>query len=249
MRGGTWAYLTAATGLLLFTGCPPTYPKCDNDDNCKDHNEVCVQGQCQECATDQNCKAGFVCQANKCVPKPECTADANCPNGGKCEAGKCVAQACQQDSDCASGRCKNNVCVTNSCTSADDCRTGEDCSGGVCTAKAGAGDACNWNAIRFGFNDSGLNDDSRTQLNGLSDCMKKGDVKKVTLEGNADERGTEEYNLQLSNRRAAAVKKYLVDLGVGPAKLETIGYGENRPVADGHDEAAWAANRRVELKH
>ena len=63
----------AATSAIaaLFAGCPPTYPKCDTDDQCKEHNEVCVQGQCVECATDKNCKAGFVCDANKCVPKPE----------------------------------------------------------------------------------------------------------------------------------------------------------------------------------
>ena len=72
-------------------------------------------------------------------------------------------------------------------------------------------------------------------------------VSKVRLEGHADERGTEEYNLQLSNRRAASVRKYLADLGVGAGQLDTVGYGKNRPVSEGHDEAAWAANRRVEL--
>jgi len=70
----------------------------------------------------------------------------------------------------------------------------------------------------------------------------------VTLEGHADERGTEEYNLQLSNRRAASTKKYLHDLGVATNSLDTVGYGFNRPAVQGHNEAAWAANRRVEFR-
>ena len=121
------------------------------------------------------------------------------------------------------------------------------CQAGVC-AKAVA-DTCNWTPVHFAFNESALTAEVRAQLNDLSDCIKKGNFKKITLEGNADERGTEEYNLQLSNRRAASVKKYLVDLGVAPAKLDTVGYGENRPAVEGHNEEAWAANRRVDFRH
>ena len=69
----------------------------------------------------------------------------------------------------------------------------------------------------------------------------------LSLEGHADERGTEEYNLQLSNRRAASVKRYLATLGVNPNSMNTIGYGKNRPAVHGSNESAWAANRRVEL--
>jgi len=103
--------------------------------------------------------------------------------------------------------------------------------------------------VHFAFNESALTDSVRSQLNDLSDCIKKGDLKKITLEGHADERGTEEYNLHLSQRRAASVRKYLVDLGVAPSKLDTVGYGENRPAVEGHNEEAWAANRRVEFRH
>ena len=73
--------LLVMSAALLFAGCPPTYPKCETDDQCKDKSEVCVQGQCQECATNANCKAGFVSDANKCVPKPECTGDTGCGEG------------------------------------------------------------------------------------------------------------------------------------------------------------------------
>ena len=64
----------------------------------------------------------------------------------------------------------------------------------------------------------------------------------------ADERGTEEYNMVLSQKRAASVRKYLVDLGVTAGALDTVGYGENKPVASGASEDAWAANRRVDFK-
>ncbi|SLN73311.1 peptidoglycan-associated lipoprotein Pal [Oceanibacterium hippocampi] len=66
----------------------------------------------------------------------------------------------------------------------------------------------------------------------------------LTVEGHADERGTREYNLALGDRRATSVKNYLVNLGVDPARLSTISYGKERPVALGSNEAAWAQNRR-----
>jgi peptidoglycan-associated lipoprotein len=67
----------------------------------------------------------------------------------------------------------------------------------------------------------------------------------VTIEGHADERGTREYNLALGDRRANAVKNYLLALGVPPGRLLTISYGEERPADPGHDEAAWSQNRRA----
>ena len=70
-------------------------------------------------------------------------------------------------------------------------------------------------------------------------------AKRATLEGHADERGTREYNLALGERRATAAKNYLVSLGVDAARLSTISYGKERPVALGSDEASWAKNRRA----
>src|SRR5579863_5800616 len=104
--------MAASTGLAaaLLAGCPPTYPKCSSDEHCKDHNEYCVEGQCQECASDANCKTGFVCQGHRCVPKPECDKDADC-NGKKCQAGKCVTHECEADKDCPAGsKCQGNRC-------------------------------------------------------------------------------------------------------------------------------------------
>lgn len=71
--------------------------------------------------------------------------------------------------------------------------------------------------------------------------------KTVRLEGHADERGTREYNLALGERRANAVANYLSVNGISRDRIETVSYGEERPVATGHDEESWAQNRRVEL--
>lgn len=70
-------------------------------------------------------------------------------------------------------------------------------------------------------------------------------AKRATIEGHCDERGTREYNLALGERRANAAKNYLVGLGVDPARVSTVSYGKERPVALGSDEQAWAQNRRA----
>ena len=69
--------------------------------------------------------------------------------------------------------------------------------------------------------------------------------KRITVEGHADERGTRDYNLALGERRANAAKTYLVGLGVGADRIQTVSYGKERPVALGSDEASWARNRRA----
>ncbi len=70
-------------------------------------------------------------------------------------------------------------------------------------------------------------------------------AKRITVEGHADERGTREYNLALGERRANAAKNYLVSLGVDSARISTVSYGKERPIALGSDEASWARNRRA----
>ncbi len=70
---------------------------------------------------------------------------------------------------------------------------------------------------------------------------------KLLIEGNCDERGTEEYNRSLGERRALAAREALAKLGVDPTRIRTISYGKDKPVDPGHDEAAWAKNRRDDL--
>lgn len=243
--------LGVASCAALFGACPPTYPKCNSDTQCSDQKEVCVQGQCQQCATDAHCQQGFVCQATRCVPKPECTDNAACGAGRSCQAGKCVDNAadapCAADADCAAGgRCKNNRCLPQgACTEAADCGEGRGCEAGRCVAATETPTSCELSPVRFAFNEYSLGAEAQAQLKGVADCLQKAG-RPLTLEGHADERGTEEYNLQLSNRRAEAVRRYLSSLGI--KDLRAVGFGETQPANPGQTEEAFAENRRVELR-
>ena len=70
----------------------------------------------------------------------------------------------------------------------------------------------------------------------------------VTIEGNADERGTDEYNLALGDQRATSVARYLKALGASPTQLKTVSYGKEKPLCTEHDEECWAKNRRAAVK-
>ncbi len=99
--------------------------------------------------------------------------------------------------------------------------------------------------VYFAFDRYDVRADARSQLRSNGDQLRTSGVS-VRLEGHADERGDEEYNLALGERRATAVKSYLVDLGVSGSRIRTISYGESKPAVLGHDESAWRYNRRVE---
>ena len=71
---------------------------------------------------------------------------------------------------------------------------------------------------------------------------------RIRISGHCDERGSDEYNLALGNRRATAAKQYVVSHGIDGSRIETVSYGEERPLASGHDEDAWAQNRRDEFE-
>ncbi|RMG19461.1 MAG: peptidoglycan-associated lipoprotein Pal [Deltaproteobacteria bacterium] len=235
---------------LALSGCKPPWPKCENDDQCKERdgqemNYVCVNGTCKECGQDGDCQEGFVCRDNACVPKPECYTNADCTGGLVCRNEKCVPE-CTASSDCAEGmKCEGNRCVPDvDCTSDADCAEGEECTpDGRCVA---ATPDCTVETVYFDFDSSDLTPEARSILQSNAECL-NALGQNVVLEGHCDERGTEEYNLQLGERRANAVKKYLVSLGVDPSRIKTVSYGEERPADPGHDEAAWARNRRVEF--
>ena len=72
---------------------------------------------------------------------------------------------------------------------------------------------------------------------------------RIRIEGNCDERGSREYNLALGQRRAEAVKRVMTVLGVADGRIETVSYGEEKPMATGHDESAWSQNRRADIKY
>jgi peptidoglycan-associated lipoprotein len=103
------------------------------------------------------------------------------------------------------------------------------------------------NAIYFEYDSTTLSAEARQALVQNADWLKTNPDVNVTIEGHCDERGSDEYNFALGENRAVAVKKYLSELGVAVARLATISYGEERPATDGHDEMAWAKNRRSEF--
>jgi len=100
--------------------------------------------------------------------------------------------------------------------------------------------------VYFDFDSAVLRDDARAALKKNAEVIRGAGSAVITIEGHTDERGTEEYNLALGERRADAVRAYLVDLGIPNSRLRTVSFGEAKPAVMGHDEAAWKWNRRAE---
>ena len=98
--------------------------------------------------------------------------------------------------------------------------------------------------VFFATNKSSLTTASRATLRKQATYLRKNKKLNVTIEGHADERGTREYNLALGEKRAQAVKNYLVGLGINPDRVSTISYGKERPAVVGSNDGAWAQNRR-----
>ncbi|GBC61524.1 peptidoglycan-associated lipoprotein [Desulfonema ishimotonii] len=99
--------------------------------------------------------------------------------------------------------------------------------------------------IYFGYDSSELSADAQRILKEKAVWLRRNRQASVIIEGHCDERGTGEYNLALGDRRGEGVKAYLVNLGIAPSRLTTVSYGEEKPLDPGHDDAAWARNRRA----
>lgn len=99
--------------------------------------------------------------------------------------------------------------------------------------------------IYFDFDQSNIRPDAREILKANADVLLKRGAAEIAVEGYCDERGTAEYNLALGERRAQEAKKYLINLGTKASQIKTISYGEERPLDPGHNEEAWANNRRA----
>ena len=98
--------------------------------------------------------------------------------------------------------------------------------------------------VFFAYDSFELDDAAKATLGKQAAWLVQYGSVKATIEGHADERGTREYNLALGERRATAVKNFLVGQGVGADRVTTISYGKERPAVEGSDEAAWSQNRR-----
>ena len=102
--------------------------------------------------------------------------------------------------------------------------------------------------VYFDFDSYAVKDEFRPIVEAHAKLLKDNSGAKEVAEGHTDERGGSEYNLALGQKRAEAVVQQMKVLGVGDSQLEAVSYGKERPAVDGHDESAWAKNRRVELR-
>ncbi|MGB8855393.1 MAG: peptidoglycan-associated lipoprotein Pal [Burkholderiales bacterium] len=116
-------------------------------------------------------------------------------------------------------------------------------------ADASANEALTKRSIYFDLDSDIVTESSKPVVQAHARYMVANPAIRATIQGNTDERGSREYNLALGQRRAEAVKKLLNVLGASNAQMEAVSFGEEKPRAQGHDEAAWAENRRVDIQY
>jgi len=104
-------------------------------------------------------------------------------------------------------------------------------------------------SVYYPFDVSAVQDEDKPLVQAHAKYLRDHADRRVRLEGNADERGSNEYNLALGQRRAEGVKKMLMLGGAKASQLETVSYGEEKPKASGHNESAWSQNRRTDIKY
>jgi len=238
---------------LLLAGCPKSYPNCDNDRICTPKGEVCVDGTCRQCRDDTQCiklDACMTCSANECVRRPGCCkSDLDCP-GGRCwkdpnnpnAPGTCGG-VCKDNSHCPTGQvCKGGSCVPDAeCTDDSFCPAGQRCVNGRCETAA-----CEPATIYFDFNEYVIRLDQERRAADNANCLNQQAGTRWRVEGHCDERGSNEYNLALGQRRAASLVRQYQALGVDRNRLSVISYGEERPVCTESRESCWRLNRRAE---
>jgi peptidoglycan-associated lipoprotein len=150
---------------------------------------------------------------------------------------------CPPDQICHQGACKN----AKRCGSDQDCAQNEDCRDSLCiaaTTSPSPGGGCKVPTIFFDFNESILTSEARAQLADAVACVKESNASSRAV-GHADPRGTQEFNMALSERRARAVREQLERLGIGADRITLLPRGSID--AKGTDEPSWANDRRVEL--
>ena len=241
----------AALAVLVFAGtlissCKPDYPSCATDKDCKE-KEFCVANKCQQCRDANDCPPGNACNAGKCDPIPGyCRSKADCPANQECLGNRC--RACANDKECPGGHCVKGTCSKKKpCKSDADCAQNEDCIDGFCTTEKAPPPPpteCKLDAVFFDFNESALTTEATAVLARDADCLKKVG-RAVTLVGHTDPRGTQEYNLALSEKRAQSVRDHLGRLGAEGTKMSILPRGSLD--AKGNDEPSWAQDRRVDF--
>jgi len=232
----------------FVVGCKPDYPSCETDKDCSDKKEFCVAGKCQQCRDNKDCSEGQACNSGRCDKIPSfCKSAAQCPAGMACVANRCAP--CAADKDCPSGtKCWKGTCDNKKhCSKDDECAQNEDCTAGVCTSgkpKTPPPVDCRLTSVYFDFNESALTTEATTTLNTNATCLKKV-PNSITIVGHTDPRGTAEYNIALSERRAQSVQTYLERLGVAGARMAVLPRGAID--ATGTNEPTWAQDRRADF--
>ncbi len=123
---------------------------------------------------------------------------------------------------------------------------------GLASNPAGAHDGWTPNAtvfeadtVHFAYDSSAVRPDDTSKINAVAEYLKSNSADAVRIEGHCDERGTEEYNRALGDRRALAVREKLASMGIEPSRIDTESFGKDRPEDPGHNDAAWSKNRRA----
>ncbi len=121
--------------------------------------------------------------------------------------------------------------------------------GGDLASEAGPVEVAELQTVYFDYDRAVIRDDQKPSMRANTQAADEhSDWRIIVVEGNCDERGSEEYNLALGERRANSVKQYLVNSGVLAARVDTVSFGESKPAVQGHDEAAWKWNRRADFR-
>ena len=246
---------------LSIAGCGVEYPNCESDDDCAEKSEVCVNQQCQECRDTSGCEAKYseelrACQSGRC-DAVTCITTTDCQGGETCTAYDCVRDEpqCATDEDCPEGqRCEEEACV-GGCVSDQECGAGMVCQNGSCEAggtqisqacrPAEAGEVVAIPPVSFDFNDYDLTVNTQSSLDTSAECLGQAPEVTIIIEGHCDQRGTQEFNLALGEKRANAVKSYLRNLGIDTSRMRTLSKGKNEPVCNDWSESCHSENRRV----
>ena len=163
-------------------------------------------------------------------------------------SGACSKKVVTRSDDTAGDSTQSTLNTDNSSLHQEDLASSED----ITDSKSGMSSdemmMINLEDIYFEFDRSTLTAESQEILRKKAQWLKVNRDAKVVIEGHCDNRGTNEYNLALGDRRAASTKAFLVNLGISPSRMVTISYGEERPLMHGQNEAAWSKNRRAHFE-
>lgn len=224
---------------LLFSACHKkvSFPNCKKDTDChvdaqgNAQKGVCYMGKCEECVENSDCSGHKQCINHRC--ETTCHVDADCGANKHCEDNICHSDcgsgvSCPGDRVCSNGRCLSHLKMGQDPSSMAGCQ--------------------NIESVHFGFDKYDVNTQGREQAHRLASCLEAHPALTLMIAGNTDNRGTPSYNMVLGEKRANAVKHYLESKGISSSRIKTVSFGEQKPVAEGNNEEAWAKNRRADFK-